>query len=347
MKQIYLTISAIALSMIGLAQGSRTANQPNVELNPANMSLTKVINNPNPAPQAAGDTVWIFDGAFSYNWDGNLPVSYSVALEDLDGFTHTSGYVTYFGSTGHYKFFYYQDINATQVHYGHADTVFFAASTSWFATPGTSNDWIEFGPIAIPANGGTLSWVHNYVDFGYRDGYEVRVNTTGLASTNFTGAALFTVADNDPSTVGDTVNTPQPVWYPRSTSLAAYAGQQIYLAFRHNANDQNILEFTNVMITENAGTGINNQNNGFFIGTNMPNPAVNSTSINYTLDKSSNVSFTVTDITGKVMMSENLSDVAAGANKVEVNTASFSNGMYFYTFLINGHSVTQKFVVAH
>ena len=346
MKKIYLTISAIAIATLGFAQNAKVAahnvtSLTNVVANPASKIL------PNNTPLAVNDTVWIFDGVFSYNWNGNLPATYSVAIEDLDAKLPQSGYTVFGTADSKYKFFYYRNPAETDMHYGHADTVYYAAATSWFTPAATANDWLEFGPIHVPTGGGTLKWSHNYIDFGYRDAYEIKINTVGLASTNFTGAAVFSVTDNATSTVADTVNTPTKVWYPRSVNIDSYAGQDIYIGVHHNGNDMNIFEFTNMMITENGLTSVANHANGVYVGPNMPNPANGSTTISYAVEKNSNVAFSVTDLTGKTIYTENIGSVAAGTHNVTVNTASFSSGMYFYNFVVNGNKVTRKFVVAN
>src|SRR5437868_2839562 len=121
MKKIYLTLSAIALTTCALvAQNNKmAASHATANLSVANVAANKVIKNN--STQAAGDTVWVFDGGISYNWDGNLPASYSVALEDVDNLTITPGYTATFGAKGSYKFFYYVDPTAVTLHYGHAD----------------------------------------------------------------------------------------------------------------------------------------------------------------------------------------------------------------------------------
>ena len=173
------------------------------------------------------------------------------------------------------------------------------------------------------------------------------VNTTGLSHTNFSGSPIFTVADNDPSTAGDTVTTPHYGWYSRSANVNTYAGQDIYIAFHHNANDQDLLQLTNVMLIDNSTTGVKNNNNTFSVGANIPNPANGSTSINYSLDKNSTVAVSVTDISGKVIFTDNLNNVSAGHHLYNLNTSSFTSGMYFYSFVVNGQKVTRKFVVAN
>src|ERR1043165_8598699 len=59
-----------------------------------------------------------------------------------------------------------------------SDTAFFAGGTSRFSPPGTADNWFEFGPITIPANGARLYWY----DRGYdnRDGYEVLISPSGM-----------------------------------------------------------------------------------------------------------------------------------------------------------------------
>src|ERR1700739_3025685 len=98
MKKIYLTISAIALTTCAMfAQNNRVATQATHHLKSVNTTMNnKVIQNM--STQAAGDTVWIFDGLYSYDWNMTLPATYSVALEDVDGLTITPTYTPYFGT---------------------------------------------------------------------------------------------------------------------------------------------------------------------------------------------------------------------------------------------------------
>ncbi len=95
-----------------------------------------------------------------------------------------------------------------------------------------------------------------------------------------------------------------------------------------------------------TNTGINNVvGNGLSVGQNYPNPFNKNTQISYTLTKSSDVNFTICDMTGRVIMSNNLNQVAPGQHVINLSANSFSPGVYFYTFNVNGSKVTNKMVI--
>lgn len=217
--------------------------------------------------KAAGDSLFVFDGRYlrgsGISNSSTPPFNYST--QDLDNLTLNSIYTTNgFPNKASYLPSY-DEITP-------GDSNFYFATISYFTTPGTANDWISFGPITIPAVGATLSWKHNYPSSTFRDGYKVHVNTVGIGSTNFTAAPIYTLTDNDASTVADTLISPVSVFYSRSKSLNAYAGQSIYLGFQHTANDMDMLLIDDVFILENAYTGIETANEAEAV-TMYPNPS--------------------------------------------------------------------------
>ena len=84
---------------------------------------------------------------------------------------------------------------------------------------------------------------------------------------------------------------------------------------------------------------------GLSVNQNYPNPFSKTTVINYSLTKSSDVTFTVYDITGRVITSNNMGNVATGQYTINLSANTFSPGIYFYTFNVNGTTVTKKMVV--
>ncbi|MEI7594230.1 MAG: choice-of-anchor J domain-containing protein [Bacteroidota bacterium] len=103
-----------------------------------------------------------------------------------------------------------------------------AASTSWY-TSGVkiADDWMITPAITI-IEGCALSWNAMAIQAEYPDGYEVKISTTGLQITDFT-TNLISVAQEFPN------------WTKRTVDLSAYQGQTVYIAFRNNSNDMNML----------------------------------------------------------------------------------------------------------
>lgn len=77
-----------------------------------------------------------------------------------------------------------------------------------------------------------------------------------------------------------------------------------------------------------------------------PNPANNSTTITYSLNKSGNVNIVITDIMGRTVKTmEQGSQVAGTSYNVNLSTSDLANGTYFYTLSVDGERQTKKFVV--
>ncbi|MEM8897135.1 MAG: choice-of-anchor J domain-containing protein [Bacteroidota bacterium] len=116
-----------------------------------------------------------------------------------------------------------------------------AASTSWYNPAGQADDWLITPAINIPASGiHILSWLaYTLEDPPFSDGYEVRVSTTNTDIGSFNDV-IFSIAEENtlPTT--------------RRTSLASYAGQTIYIAFRNNSIDKNLLFLDDLEVFEQA-----------------------------------------------------------------------------------------------
>ena len=107
---------------------------------------------------------------------------------------------------------------------------------------------------------------------------------------------------------------------------------------------QDIAVYAEVSFTD--VTGINNiTNNGLSVGQNFPNPYNQSTKISYSLTKSSDVAFSVCDITGRELINNSYNNAAPGQHVISLNANEFTPGIYFYTFKVNGNAVTKKMVI--
>ncbi|MDQ3110855.1 MAG: T9SS type A sorting domain-containing protein [Bacteroidota bacterium] len=348
MKKIYSTVALLAIGVSAIAQSStKVAASLPAGINVAPNQTPSVIHHSPNSTQAQGDTVFVFDGQYIYDWNSTLPAAFAIQTEDVDNAQVAAALQSSaFGPASDFVFFYDED-PTSPLHYGHPDSVFFGGATSWLNPLGQADNWLEMGPITVPATGGTLKWRHNMPDGSYRDGYEVLINTNSLDFGDFSNPAVFSVADNASSTAGDTVNTPYTVFEQRFADISTYAGQDIYIAFHHNANDMFILYITDVILLEGPASVEAPSANGLTINQNVPNPANGTTMIPFTLVDNSDVLFTVTDLTGKVVYTENLANQSAGLHNVNMSTANLTNGMYFYSFTVNGQTSSRKMTVAN
>lgn len=77
-----------------------------------------------------------------------------------------------------------------------------------------------------------------------------------------------------------------------------------------------------------------------------PNPANDQYTVQYNLLKEGNVSLTVTDIAGKIIVTENYGNQTVGNYSKVMSTDGLSNGVYFYTLTVDGESMTKKLTVS-
>jgi hypothetical protein len=77
----------------------------------------------------------------------------------------------------------------------------------------------------------------------------------------------------------------------------------------------------------------------------FPNPATSNATIEYELLDASNVRLTVSDITGRLVHSEVLTNNSLGKNQVQLNTGSYSDGVYIYTLHFKGGNASGKLIV--
>lgn len=76
-----------------------------------------------------------------------------------------------------------------------------------------------------------------------------------------------------------------------------------------------------------------------------PNPAKDIANVNYTLENNSNVTLTISDLSGKVVFTTTENNVAAGKHTIAVPTSGLANGVYTYTFAAGNAVVTEKLVI--
>ena len=116
----------------------------------------------------------------------------------------------------------------------------FAVSTSWLKPVGISDAWIITPTINAITLNTVLMWDAMAPDATYLDGYEIYV-TTNTSSTPVVG-------DFTPSNKVFSILSEKNTWQTRGLSLAAYAGQNIRIAFRNNSSDKYQLWIDDIIV---------------------------------------------------------------------------------------------------
>ncbi len=84
---------------------------------------------------------------------------------------------------------------------------------------------------------------------------------------------------------------------------------------------------------------------GFELFPAFPNPANDNTRFQFRLDQTSDVTFELRDITGKLVEQRDLGTQPAGYNSFLIETSAFGAGSYTAILTVNGARTTQKLMV--
>jgi hypothetical protein len=91
--------------------------------------------------------------------------------------------------------------------------------------------------------------------------------------------------------------------------------------------------------------GFENSNKlAFTVNQNIPNPAAGITRINFSIPQAGRVNFELHNALGQIVISSEESYLVED-NIIEINTAEFSNGIYYYTIEYGHERITMKMVV--
>lgn len=118
----------------------------------------------------------------------------------------------------------------------------FAVSTSWLKPTGTASNWLITPTINNIAANTVLTWEALAPDLNNQDGYEVYVatNTTTVpVVADFTNLVFSTSAEKS-------------TWQTHGISLAAFAGQNIRIAFKNNSTNKYQLWIDDISVSNIA-----------------------------------------------------------------------------------------------
>ncbi len=246
------------------------------------------------------------------------------------------------------------------------------ASNSWLQgeADGAEN-WLISPRIHIQDNQAMLYWKSAPFQLPrYLDGYQVLVSTTDNIETSFTDTlAVFAEFDGNLTTnFEDTatyvftsgimhtaleydsadVTRHTGVLQQWEASLADYEGQNIFIAFRHRSDDDNLLSIDDILVLGTGSVGINEQAEtaGFNI---YPNPITDEAAVvlEYELTERARVSYSILSMDGRLISEGNGHIQMAGAQRSQIDVSSLAAGTYVVNLRINGSVLSERLTVVH
>jgi hypothetical protein len=97
--------------------------------------------------------------------------------------------------------------------------------------------------------------------------------------------------------------------------------------------------------TESVGIASTGETNVFTLGQNIPNPANNSTRIDYSIPEAGEVIFYLHSVSGQLLYSETI-EAASGKHSIELNTNTFAAGIYFYSIEYKGQRLVKRMMIS-
>lgn len=132
---------------------------------------------------------------------------------------------------------------------------------------------------------------------------------------------------------------------PHSADLSMYAGQQIYIAFLHDSDDDNLIALDDILIT--GTTPLTRLQNPLVdIGLSVfPNPTQENLNVSFDAASAKSVQLDITDVLGETVKTLNLQNTNSSINE-QINVQDLPSGVYMLKVMLDQQLVSsQKFVV--
>lgn len=218
MKKVFTFFAAMTLlASVGFAQSAhRHVPMTKAERNAVVAPRLLKQNNAAVSSKAAGDTVSTFP--WTEGFENGSALGFTFVDNDGDGFNWdlpTSNFNTHSGSGV-----------AVSASYDNDNQVAL-----------NSDNWMILPAFTIPTDASefNISWFERGQDANYAaETYTVYISTTGRQVSDFTTVALNSTATDS--------------WVKKTVSLADYAGQTIFIAFRHQCTDMFYLNIDDIRV---------------------------------------------------------------------------------------------------
>jgi hypothetical protein len=243
-------------------------------------------------------------------------------------------------------------------------------SSSWTNGSTPTENWLITKSIYISDTNAVLSWKSApYQTPRYLDGYWVLISTSNNDFSAFTDTVFkaaeyvslnnssapnnyssytftsgFVHGEDGTYTVdsGSDSSRLGGLLRPFSTSLSAYAGKSIYIAFKHHTVDDNLLEIDDILVTGTNSVGIQEQDPSLKFSL-YPNPAMDKINLNLDVIQNTAAELTIFDISGRIVLSQGFGTLANGVQSRLIDLTGMAAGMYQIKISTPTGSTVKKF----
>ncbi len=129
-------------------------------------------------------------------------------------------------------------------------------------------------------------------------------------------------------------------WVKASLDLSAYSGSNLRIKFAVINGYGNQMYIDDILIDEKGNSILDANVSNIFVS---PNPFQDFITLNVSLVEETNVSYSICDIQGKVILSNESNNYKAGENKFNINMSNFAQGMYLVK--VNAGKSTNTFKI--
>ena len=221
----------------------------------------------------------------------------------------------------------------------------------FFATPGGRKSSIVYEKIdfsAVPTNAtAEIKWTHAYAQryFFSNDALEVKASTdcgaTWTSLWNKVGSQLSTATAVTSARYYPAINE----WVDNVVDISAFIGQpEVLIAFEGLSANGNDLYVDDINTEITIGVPTNEIDNSIVDFRVYPNPVHNIMTIEFDVDKRSNMTLFVVNTLGQTVLSVP-SNYLADDNKLIINTSDLSAGVYFINAVLNDTVFTKRFII--
>lgn len=254
---------------------------------------------------------------------------------------------------------------------------FVASSSSWLTgyLPGNRN-WIMTPSFNVADSTTRLFWSSAPFQTPlYIDGYTVRVSTTDNNETSFTDV-IFTasqyVSNTDAGGTGDyslytfaptngfvhgmdaTYIEPNPTGDPTAhrgalrpfeLNLWQYIGMDIYIAFVHDSDDDNLISIDDIgVIKTTVVNGVEDLAEKFDLNV-YPNPANSQVQVSFEMPTASDVEIAIINVLGEKVKEINKNNVTTGIYNYTLDVSDLAAGIYSVRISAAFGSTTTSIIV--